>query len=102
MSEVKIPECPYYVAHPQAVWFNEHWRPLLAAKDAEIKKWEVLSFAYLEQRHQATVDLNRLRVEIKDLRSELAEKDKVIEFYSEESNMAESVLAKYSKGEKND
>jgi hypothetical protein len=25
----EIPECPKYVAHPQAVWFYEHWRPII-------------------------------------------------------------------------
>lgn len=24
-----LPECPNYAAHPQAVWFEEHWRPII-------------------------------------------------------------------------
>lgn len=34
-TENKLPECPYYVAHPQAVWFNEHWRPVIEQLKAE-------------------------------------------------------------------
>lgn len=39
MSE--IPKCPRYVAHPQAVWFEEHWRPIiekLKAENANLKQ----------------------------------------------------------------
>lgn len=36
--EAKLPECPYYVAHPQAVWFNEHWRPVIEQLKAEIEQ----------------------------------------------------------------
>lgn len=31
----KLPECPRYVAHPQSVWFNEHWRPIIERLKAE-------------------------------------------------------------------
>jgi hypothetical protein len=32
---VNIPECPKYIAHPQSVWFHEHWLPIIK-KLAEI------------------------------------------------------------------
>ncbi len=35
MSE--IPKCPDYIAHPQSVWFEEHWRPLIE-KEREINR----------------------------------------------------------------
>jgi hypothetical protein len=33
-----LPECPKYVAHPQAVWFHEHWRPIFIHLQAELQK----------------------------------------------------------------
>lgn len=33
-----IPECPRYVADPQAVWFEEHWRPIIISQQFEIIK----------------------------------------------------------------
>lgn len=33
---VIVPECPRYMAHPQAVWFEIHWRPIIDKLRAEL------------------------------------------------------------------
>jgi hypothetical protein len=33
-----IPECPNYIAHPQSVWFHEHWLPIIKNQNEEIKR----------------------------------------------------------------
>lgn len=35
-----LPDCPSYIAHPQAVWFEEHWRPIFNARDEEVRRLE--------------------------------------------------------------
>lgn len=37
-TENKLPEIDCNVAHPQAVWFNEHWRPVIEQLKAELEK----------------------------------------------------------------
>ncbi len=37
MKNLSLPQCPSYVAHPQAVWFETHWRPKFIALEAEIE-----------------------------------------------------------------
>lgn len=32
----ELPECPNYMAHPQAVWFNEHWRLIIIKLHADL------------------------------------------------------------------
>ena len=40
-----IPNIPFYVAHPQSVWFEEHWRPIIEKLQAENERLkEVISY----------------------------------------------------------
>lgn len=82
ISEVKLPECPAYVSHPQSVWFEEHWRPLLQAKDAEI---ELVRNAYnmekqelLNKCESAEFHADHYRGQLERLKNELTEKDAVL------------------------
>lgn len=36
----EIPKCPNYVAHPQAVWFEEHWLPII--EKLKVEKEELM------------------------------------------------------------
>lgn len=38
MSEdrFKLPDCPNYIAHPQSVWFENHWRPTFVELEAKL------------------------------------------------------------------
>lgn len=64
-----IPRCPDYIAHPQSVWFEEHWRPLFDARDEEVKRLERYKSMWHELRHL----IDRLEVENK-LKTEALEK----------------------------
>lgn len=33
----ELPECPDYIAHPQSVWFETYWRPILEARERGLK-----------------------------------------------------------------
>lgn len=65
--ENKLPECPYYVAHPQAVWFNEHWRPVierLKVENSDLKyKKEYLISGYETILNDATTEFEQLKAD---------------------------------------
>lgn len=73
----KLPECPNYVAHPQSVWFEEHWRPALAAKNAEIERLKEI-ISYLPKVPTQPYE-KELAKRVLDLQNELAEKDAVLD-----------------------
>lgn len=62
-----LPRCPDYVAHPQSVWFNEHWRPILDARDEEVKRLNEYTIPGYEQ------IVAELKAENKRLREALEE-----------------------------
>lgn len=66
-TDTSLPECPNYVAHPQAVWFNEHWRPIFEARDEEIKALNQCQ----EHNRKAWKENKRLREELEDARDAL-------------------------------
>ncbi len=76
-TENKLPECPYYVAHPQAVWFNEHWRPVIEQLKAEKEKLKSLFSVQLDVMEQN----NNMTTEITALKSKLAKAKEALEFY---------------------
>lgn len=86
----KLPECPRYVAHPQSVWFNEHWRPIiekLKAENAELKeKYENIYHRINTYRHQARLDLD----EITKLTRQRDALKKALEFYADINNWSKS------------
>jgi hypothetical protein len=87
-----LPECPNYVAHPQSVWFNEHWRPAIEQLKAEnlelkntlnsVKNCEVGDFVVYHPKKDP--DADNVFDTFKKLKSELeAAKHEIIDLQSE-------------------
>lgn len=68
-SSGELPECPSYVAHPQAVWFECHWRPMIAARDAEIAKLKASEDELIEECAGMSEAICVLERRIKELES---------------------------------
>jgi len=41
MEKIKIPNIPNYVAHPQSVWFECHWRPIFDKYEKHIEELKI-------------------------------------------------------------
>lgn len=55
--ENKLPEIDRNVAHPQAVWFNEHWRPVIEQleSDLQITRHKIETLLTINMRQDAEV-----------------------------------------------
>ncbi len=67
---VSLPDCPKYVAHPQSVWFEEHWRPIFDKLQAALKIYEGPRLTSAGQAiKKLQEDNTRLRIALRNIQS---------------------------------
>lgn len=75
----EIPECPNYVAHPQSVWFEIHWRPIIDAlkqeNEALIK--ERTAYRTLKSLMADNAEVCELHDDIEALEAKLSEAQRI-------------------------
>ena len=64
--ENKLPEIDRNVAHPQAVWFNEHWRPVIEQlkADLQITRHKIETLLTLNMRQDAETQQLKSKLKI--------------------------------------
>lgn len=68
-----LPECPNYMAHPQSVWFNEHWRPVIEQLKAENGRLAQSELECRQMYNEFVGDLNNTRLENTKLKIRIEE-----------------------------
>jgi chromosome segregation ATPase len=88
MSE--IPECPHYIAHPQSVWFNEHWRPIIAKLESELAEAKAENNQLVYELDKSRSDHMKAYDDLDDVNIKLNE---LIEKLHAENNQLKSLMS---------
>jgi hypothetical protein len=73
--KINLPEIQNYVAHPQSVWFETHWRPLFEVIQKENAELKIIGLKY-------SSDIDSLLKERGDLKIKLDKAIVALEFYA--------------------